>query len=80
MRLYNLTYPYKKSFAIEIANRINKDYPDQAIISETPKGWSVLINPKYFEFCCSIVQLKCRTTNKEPSQKYIEKANLIKEI
>ena len=55
-----LTNPGTKEFAEQIADRINKDYPDQAKAVMNKKGFVCMITEKYSSYCKDYVLSKCK--------------------
>ena len=60
MKYYQLTLPADADFANEVADRINKDYPEQAIIEQQSTFFVVKITGSYWEYCKDYVQKHCK--------------------
>ena len=77
--MYQLTLPISLKSAQDIAERINKDYHNQAIIKDLPGGYyEVRVEDTYWNFCKDYVLKHCDINKLEPNTYYLQKALLIK--
>jgi hypothetical protein len=77
--MYQLTLPISLKSAQEIAERINKDYHNQAVVKDLSNGYyEVGVENNYWEFCRDYVQKHCNISKIEPNSYYYQKALLIK--
>lgn len=59
-KYYRLTTPTDAEFCYELANRINKDYPGQAVVERQSSFYVVLITSEHWDYCRGYVQRRCK--------------------
>ena len=70
MKLYELTYPSNehpvkpREWYEKLANRINSDHPESAILRNTPNGTSVFITEDYWDEVTNYVKKKCKKNDR----------------
>lgn len=60
MDSFRFTNHIDEDSAKEIAERINKDYPEQAEVRQSRLGFYVMITENYWDYCVQYVKDNCK--------------------